>query len=114
VYDPEFTPADDAALAGPWGWLGSIAARALEGGRGGLIEDDLAYVRPWGCDPSDVVAPVLLLHGERDRVIPSSHSRWLSSRCRAAELRLSPEDGHISILATAGEAALRWLRERAG
>lgn len=114
VYDPEFTPADQAALTGPWGWFGGIVSRALERGRGGLVDDDLAYVRPWGFEPADVAAPVLLLHGGRDRIIPSSHSEWLSRRCRSAELRLSPKDGHISILASGGAAALRWLRERAG
>jgi pimeloyl-ACP methyl ester carboxylesterase len=76
-----------------------------------LIDDDLAHVNPWGVDPADVSAPVLLLHGGRDRVVPSSHSEWLARRCPEAELRLSPEDGHISVLA-AGPSALEWLRER--
>jgi pimeloyl-ACP methyl ester carboxylesterase len=112
-YDPEFTAADQAALAGPWSWFDNVVGPAVEAGPGGLIDDDLAYVAPWGFDPSEVVAPVLLLHGGEDRVVPSSHSRWLASRCPSAELRLSPEDGHISIL-NSGPAALDWLREHAG
>jgi pimeloyl-ACP methyl ester carboxylesterase len=51
-----------------------------------------------------------LLHGERDRIVPSSHSVWLAERLAAAELRLGPGDGHISILGSA-EPALRWLRD---
>ena len=32
-FDPEqFTPADHAALAGTWSWLGGVAERALTGG----------------------------------------------------------------------------------
>jgi pimeloyl-ACP methyl ester carboxylesterase len=111
-YDPEFTPADQAALAGEWSWFGKIVNPAIEAGPGGLIDDDLACVGEWGFDPTQVIAPVLFKHGGRDRVVPSSHSRWLASRCPSAELRLSPDDGHISIL-NSGVAALEWLREHA-
>jgi pimeloyl-ACP methyl ester carboxylesterase len=46
-FDPEqFTPADHAALAGTWSWLGGVAERALTGGLGGMVDDDLAYVAP--------------------------------------------------------------------
>jgi pimeloyl-ACP methyl ester carboxylesterase len=112
-FDPEqFTPADHAALAGSWSWLGEIAGQALAGGLGGMVDDDLAYVTPWGFDPGQVRAPVLLLHGGQDRVAPSSHARWLAGHIRSAELWLRPDDGHISVL-HAGEAALGWLWERA-
>lgn len=114
TYDPEmFTPADHAALSGEWSWFGDVVGPAVEAGPGGLIDDDLAYVAPWGFDPGQVVAPVLLLHGGQDRVVPSSHSRWLANRCSTAELRLSPDDGHISVLNT-GAAALAWLAEHSG
>ena len=112
-YDPEFTPADLAALGGEWSWFGSVVGPAVAAGPGGLIDDDLAYVSPWGFDPAGVAVPVLLLHGGRDRIVPSSHGEWLAARCPSAELRLSPHDGHISIL-TSAPAALAWLRERAG
>ncbi|MBV2354046.1 alpha/beta hydrolase [Streptomyces sp. J2-1] len=112
-YDPEmFTPADHAALAGPWKWFAEVVGPAVAGGPDGLIDDDLAYVRPWGCDPATATAPVLILHGGRDRVVPVSHGRWLAARCPGAEFRERPEDGHLSALAGA-EAALEWLVERA-
>ncbi|MFF3291909.1 alpha/beta fold hydrolase [Streptomyces sp. NPDC003023] len=113
-YDPEmFTPADHAALSGDWSWFGTVVGPAVEAGPGGLIDDDLAYVAPWGFDPSQVVAPVLFLHGGRDRIVPGSHSQWLASRCPRAELRSSPADGHISVL-RAGAAAMDWLAEHSG
>jgi pimeloyl-ACP methyl ester carboxylesterase len=112
-FDPEmFTPADHAALAGPWAWLGAIAEQAMEGGLGGMVDDDLAYVAPWGFDPAAVRVPVLFVHGGRDRIAPSAHARWLADRVPLAELWLRPEDGHVSVLGSA-EAALGWLRERA-
>ena len=108
-FDPEmFTPADHAALAGEWRWLGSIAGRALAGGLGGMVDDDLAYVAPWGFDPAQIRTPVLILQGGQDRIAPSSHGKWLASHIRSAELWLRPEDGHISVLNSA-EAAIDWL-----
>ena len=112
-YDPEmFTPEDHAALSGAWSWVLDVVNPAVEAGPGGLIDDDLAYVAPWGFDPARVVAPVLLLHGGRDRVVPSSHGEWLARRCPSAELWLSPDDGHISVL-NQSAAAMEWLREQA-
>jgi pimeloyl-ACP methyl ester carboxylesterase len=112
-FDPEqFTPADHAALAGAWSWLAAVAGQALEGGLGGMVDDDLSYVAPWGFDPGQVRAPVLFLHGGQDRVAPSSHARWLARHTRSAELWLRPDDGHISVL-DAGATALGWLQEHA-
>lgn len=113
-FDPEmFTPADHAALAGDWSWLLEVVGPAQAAGPAPLIDDDLAYVSPWGFDPAQIKAPVLLLHGAQDRVVPSSHSAWLARQLPTAELWLRPDDGHLSVLG-AGEAALAWLRERAG
>lgn len=110
--DPGFTPEDLAALAGGWSWLLDVVRPAIAAGPGGLIDDDLAHVTPWGFDPAQVTAPVLILHGGRDRVVPSSHGEWLARCCLSTELRLYPDDGHISVL-NASAAALDWLREHA-
>jgi pimeloyl-ACP methyl ester carboxylesterase len=51
-WDPEeFTPADHAAVEGAWSWLGTVAGKALEGGPDGQVDDELAYVAPWGSTP---------------------------------------------------------------
>ena len=102
-----------AAAFGAWSWLGTVAAQALETGQGGMVDDDLVYVTPWGCDPTEISIPVLLLHGVQDRVVPSAHATWLAQHCRTAELRLRPDDGHVSIL-NSSVTALDWLREHAG
>ena len=113
-FDPEqFTPADHAALAGDWSWLISVVEPALAGGIGPMVDDDLAYVAPWGFDPEQVSGPVLVLHGDQDRMVPSSHGEWLAGHCPASELWLRAGDGHISVLRSA-VAALEWLVGRAG
>lgn len=112
-FDPEiFTPADHAALSGTWSWLNGVVGQAVEAGLGGMIDDELSYVAPWGFDPARVIAPVLLVHGGGDRVVPSSHGEWLARRCPSAQLWLRPDEGHISVLAS-GAGAMEWLREHA-
>ncbi len=113
-FDPAmFTDADQAALEGSWSWLAGVAAQAVEGGPAGQVDDDLAYAAPWGFDPAAVAVPVLFLHGGQDRVAPASHGEWLAGCCPSAQLRLYPDDGHISVLDSA-TTALDWLAEQAG
>ena len=112
-FDPQvFTPADHAAAFGIWAWVGTVAAQALATDQGGMVDDDLAYVTPWGCDPTQIRTPVLFVHGAQDRLVPSSHATWLAHHCRTAELWLRPDDGHVSIL-NSSVMALDWLCERA-
>jgi hypothetical protein len=40
--------------------------------------------------------------------VPSAHSAWLAAHIPAAELRIAPDDGHISILNSAA-GDLQWL-----
>jgi pimeloyl-ACP methyl ester carboxylesterase len=104
----DFLPQDWAMFDGPWGWFGEVVKPAVASGPEPEQADDRAYVSPWGCDPASITAPVLLLHGGRDLVAPSSHSAWLADRIPGAELRIVPDAGHISVLREA-DAALDWL-----
>ena len=54
----------------------------------------------------------LLLHGTADKMVPSAHGEWLAAHCPAADLRLVPDAGHITVLDEA-PAALEWIGERA-
>jgi pimeloyl-ACP methyl ester carboxylesterase len=109
--DPGFVPADQAALAGGWSWFMKVVGPAVEGGPGGLIDDDLAHTHPWGFDPTRTTVPVFFLHGAADRMVPASHSEWLASRIPSADLHITRDDGHISVLDSAG-TALTWLAAR--
>jgi pimeloyl-ACP methyl ester carboxylesterase len=108
-WDPEeFTPKDHAMFEGEWSWVLDVVRPAMAAGTGGQVDDDVAYVLPWRYDLARVTAPVLLLHGEQDRVIPSTHGEWLARHLPTAELRLLPGEGHISVL-DASPGAMEWL-----
>jgi pimeloyl-ACP methyl ester carboxylesterase len=107
----QFTKADWATLSGAWGWLAAVAGKANEQGPDGLVDDNLAYVAPWGFDLAETVVPVLLIQGGRDRVVPAAHAELIAGRISSAELWSRPDDGHVSILGAADDA-LDWLGQR--
>ncbi len=109
VTDVDFTAADWAALEGVWGWFGSVVEPAKANGPAPLVDDDLAYVGAWGFDPAAITAPVLLVHGADDRMVPAAHSTWLAGRIPGAELRLVPGAGHISVMTEQAEPATEWI-----
>jgi len=114
AFDPAmFTDVDLRALETDWAWLDGVAAHGLDAGLGGMVDDDLALVADWGVDLAAVRAPVILLHGDADRIAPVAHARWLADRVPGAELMIRPGDGHISVLRGAEDALAR-LRERIG
>lgn len=110
VFDEaSFTAADWEALRGPWRALGADASLAGSAGPDGQIDDDVAFASPWEFDLARITAPVLLVQGGEDRVVPASHADWLVRHIGSAELWLRPRDGHVSIL-NATTVALDWLR----
>jgi pimeloyl-ACP methyl ester carboxylesterase len=106
--EAQFVVADWAALAGAWAAVGSDAGAADEAGPDGLVDDDVAFTRPWGFELDAVRAPVLVVQGADDRVIPPSHGEALARALPRAELRLLEGEGHVSVLHHL-PAALDWL-----
>jgi pimeloyl-ACP methyl ester carboxylesterase len=106
-----FTDADWAALSGEWASLGADASGAAAAGADGLIDDDLAFVAPWGFEPAQADGPVLVVQGGEDRVVPPAHAQWLLAHLPRGELWLRPRDGHVSVL-DACSPAMDWLLRR--
>jgi pimeloyl-ACP methyl ester carboxylesterase len=92
-------PVDRAALEGRNGEdLAAMLAAGLQTGADGWIDDDLAFVEPWGFDPAEIRVPVFVWQGEEDLMVPFAHGRWLVEHIPAAVAHLQSGRGHLSIL----------------
>jgi pimeloyl-ACP methyl ester carboxylesterase len=77
----------------------------------GWLEDDLAFVAPWGFDLEEVQIPTMVWQGSEDLMVPFDHGRWLAAHLPDASVHLEVGEGHLSI--TIG-ALDRMLDELAG
>jgi pimeloyl-ACP methyl ester carboxylesterase len=110
IFETLLPPVDKAALAGELGqFLASNAKDGIKSGYEGWKEDDLAFVSDWGFSPSDVSVPLLLWQGEWDKMVPFEHGRWLVEHIPGVEARLSPEDGHLTLIERRVPETHAWL-----
>ncbi len=103
-------PSDQAVLARPEvaAHEEAVAAELAAGGIDGWLDDDLAFFgRPWGVDFAAITAPVLLLYGGADVLVPVSHGRALAQLIPTARLLIVPGGGHW--LVDEQREALAWL-----
>jgi pimeloyl-ACP methyl ester carboxylesterase len=96
----ELAPADqaafeDAALAAA---LMTTVGEAFRQGVGGYAQDIVAQARAWPFDAGAILAPVWVLHGDADTLVPVAHARHTAELIPGARLLTRPDQGHISIL----------------
>jgi pimeloyl-ACP methyl ester carboxylesterase len=107
------TPVDAAALTGELGeYLAACTRESVEGGVAGWRDDDLAFDKPWGFSVEDIRVPVQLWQGQQDLFVPFAHGEWLAERIPGVEAHLSPDDGHITLVARRVPEVHEWLLER--
>jgi pimeloyl-ACP methyl ester carboxylesterase len=70
---------------------------ALSTGVDGWLDDDIAFVLPWGFEISDISIPVSLWQGDTDLMVPFSHGQYLGRKLPHASLHLLAGHGHLSI-----------------
>jgi pimeloyl-ACP methyl ester carboxylesterase len=83
----------------------------VEGSLDGWFDDGVAFTRPWGFDLPSIRVPVLHWQGEQDKFVPYGHGLWLSQHVPRVESRLSPEDGHLTLLEHRVPEVHAWLLE---
>jgi pimeloyl-ACP methyl ester carboxylesterase len=89
-------PASDRAVLRELGT--SITAGFVEAARQGpwgFVDDFIAIATPWGFDPADASAPVIIEYGRTDVNVPASHGDWLAANVPHVEVRVHETGGHL-------------------
>lgn len=91
-------PVDKAALTGETAeFLHSSMTSGLRVSVDGWIDDDIAFVTPWGFDVRSIAVPLLIKQGDQDLMVPFAHGQWLATALPSATVRLEAGEGHISL-----------------
>ena len=103
-------PEDRAVLSGAFAeYLLKADRHGLADGVDGWVDDDLAFLAPWGFELSSIDRPVLLLHGDDDRFVPVAHGRWLADHIPGVEARIDAADGHLTLIERRLREVNEWL-----
>ena len=75
-----------------------MVTEAFAQGAVGMAADIVSYtVVPWGFDPAAVGAPVALVYGADDALVPPAHGEWWAARFASAELEVVDGPGHLVV-----------------
>jgi pimeloyl-ACP methyl ester carboxylesterase len=72
----------------------------------GWIDDDLAFVKPWGFSLDEITVPSFLWQGSEDLMVPYAHGQWLAEHIPGVKAHLLQGEGHLSITVGALEQML--------
>jgi pimeloyl-ACP methyl ester carboxylesterase len=110
VLDSLLGPEDKSVLTGRFAeHMLECDHHGLEHGVDGWVDDDFAFLEPWGFEVEEISRPVLLLHGEDDRFVPVSHGHWLATRIPGVEARIDAADGHLTLFERRMREVNAWL-----
>lgn len=72
---------------------------SLKVGCDGWVDDDLAFINPWGFELNEIKVPVILYHGNADKLAPFAHGEWLAKNLPQEFVRkhLVQGEGHLSL-----------------
>lgn len=87
---------------------------AMRTGVDGWLDDDLAFVSPWGFDLAEIDVPTALWQGSLDLMVPFAHGTWLADRVPGTSAHLIEGEGHLSVGVGALDAMLDELVVLAG
>ena len=89
---------DRAVLTAEFGEdLAANFAEGLRTGVDGWVDDDLAFVAPWGFSLAEIAVPAFVWQGSEDLMVPFTHGQWLAAHVPGATSRLQQAEGHLSI-----------------
>jgi pimeloyl-ACP methyl ester carboxylesterase len=81
-------------------------------GVGGWVDDDLAFLQPWGFDIATISVPVLVRYGLTDVLVPPAHGEWLAANVPGCIVDVEDTAGHLGANPEEEIAGnIRWLSE---
>jgi hypothetical protein len=75
----------------------------------GWVDDNIAFVQPWGFDMDAIVALVGIWYGTRDTTTPNTHSEWLLSHIPTQRTTATTADTYRT-LAPSAESLHGWAQ----
>lgn len=110
VFETLLGEADRAATTGALAaYLHESMTHGLGPAGDGWIDDDLAFVAPWGFDLASIRRPVLVVQGGDDRFVPREHGEWLAARVDGCDAWLDDAHGHLTLMQELVPAVHEWL-----
>jgi pimeloyl-ACP methyl ester carboxylesterase len=107
---PHLSPTDSGALTGDLAaYFRANMHHGLADGADGWIDDDLAFVKPWGFELAQIDRPVLVMQGRDDLMVPPAHGEWLAQNVPGAEPRIDPAQGHLTLVQHLVPDVHEWL-----
>jgi pimeloyl-ACP methyl ester carboxylesterase len=99
--------ADRAVLTGEFGEdLAAMFNESLRISVDGWLDDDLAFVRPWGFKLTEVAVPTFLWQGSEDLMVPLGHGQWLAGQIPGVTAHQLDGEGHLLVATRALDAML--------
>jgi pimeloyl-ACP methyl ester carboxylesterase len=99
--DPFPLPEPDSARLADPAFDRALTSTVVEAFRQGVIgyaQDCYVQGRAWPFDPNRIAAPVLVVHGELDTLMPVAHSRHTAGLMPGSSVRTLPGHGHLTIV----------------
>lgn len=108
---PHLPPSDYTVLESPdrMEVYRQIAIEALRSGTRGSVWDTQLYLRKWDFSLDEIQMPITLFYGEQDRNVPLDLARRVAESLPQAQLRILPNEGHISVAVNQIEAIAKVL-----
>jgi pimeloyl-ACP methyl ester carboxylesterase len=89
-------------------WAGALPATFAQGATG-WVDDDMAFVLPFGFELASIMVRTLVVHGYHDQFVPLDHGRWLAGAIPGADAWISEDDGHLTLMANRVPDVHGWL-----
>lgn len=95
--DWKLSEADRAALAGHerHAVIRQDVAETFRRGVWGWVDDDRAFISPWGFDLAEIRVPTRVVYGLTDVLVPRQHGDWLARNVPGAEVVANEKLGHL-------------------